>query len=194
VESVTYGLALEVQRRLRLYQRWVDAFIAPSSFMADVLIRSGIDAGRVHVIPYGVPLHPNGAAADGRRFVLFLGRISAEKGIRTLLASSRLIPEVPILFAGEGPLVSELSRCGGAGVSHAGSLREEGVRAALEESAFTVLPSEWYENLPFAALESCAAREVAANRFSLDAHVREMIDLYANLAPADVNGDLLAGA
>jgi glycosyltransferase involved in cell wall biosynthesis len=139
--------------------------VAPSAFVADLLERSGIRRDRVHVVPSGVPLSPRVTDEVQPRFVLFLGRISAEKGIRTLLAAARLRPQIPIVFAGEGPLAAEVSRSVGANVSYAGNLKADGVRTALQGAAFTVLPSEWYENLPFAALESFAAgRAVVATR------------------------------
>lgn len=43
-ESVAYGIALEVQRRLRLFHRWVDAFLAPSKFVAVLIVRAGYSA------------------------------------------------------------------------------------------------------------------------------------------------------
>ncbi len=54
-ESLAYGLALEIQRRLGMLRRWVDAFVAPSEFMARMLVRSGLPRDRVHVIPHGLP-------------------------------------------------------------------------------------------------------------------------------------------
>ncbi len=36
-ESVAYGAALEIQRRVGMLRRWVDAFIAPSGYVAAML-------------------------------------------------------------------------------------------------------------------------------------------------------------
>ena len=163
LESLAYGLALEIQRRLGMLQRWVDAFVAPSEFMARMLVRSGLPHDRVHVIPYGLPQSIE-APPPERRFVLFLGRLAAEKGVRTLLSASRLEPGVPMVLAGAGPLASEVEEAGGA-TRYVGRLDRNDIARALHQAAFTVVPSEWYENLPFSALESFAAgRAVVATR------------------------------
>jgi glycosyltransferase involved in cell wall biosynthesis len=163
LESLIYGLALEFQRRVKMLQRWVDAFVAPSSFMARMLVRAGLPQERVVVIPYGVQV--NGPSVRmGRGYALFVGRLSQEKGVRTLLESARLKPEIPIVIAGTGPLASE-ARDAGNSVRYVGSLEPPGVSQALKYAAFTIAPSEWYENCPMSVLESFAAgRAVIATR------------------------------
>lgn len=155
-ESLAYGAALELQRRTGMLRRWVDAFVAPSRFVAGMLVRSGIPQTRVHVIPYGIPLRRK-APPQGRRFALFAGRLVPEKGVETLLAAARLCPEVPVAIAGEGPLAPSVRAADGGNVTHLGQLGRAGISEALAEAAFTLVPSEWYDNLPFAALESLGA-------------------------------------
>jgi glycosyltransferase involved in cell wall biosynthesis len=162
-ESLSYGVALEVQRKVRMLARWVDAFVAPSKFMAGMLVRSGLPRERVHVIPYGVPISVTPPLTE-RRFALFVGRLVPEKGVRTLLSASRLEPKVPLVIAGDGPLASEAQATGDV-TRYVGALDRESVSEALHQAAFTVVPSEWYDNLPFSALESFAAgRAVIATR------------------------------
>lgn len=151
-ESVAYGLALEIHRRLHLVERSVDAFIAPSRAVAEVLTRSGFRSDRIHVIPYGVSVEP--WHARERKHGLFAGRLSPEKGIDTLLAATRLAPEVPVKIAGAGPLAGTVAA---AGVSYLGRLPNDELARWQERAAFTLVPSEWPENLPLSALESLAA-------------------------------------
>src|SRR5581483_1295614 len=152
LESAAYGVALEIQRRLRLLERWVDAFVAPSAFMADALVRAGIPSRRVHVIgnaiPAGLPLRPRGSSA------LFSGRLSPEKGIRVLLEASQLAPDVQVVVAGSGPCEAEVLR---APVRYLGHLDAAGVAAAMEEAAFTLAPSQCFDNQPYSVIESLAA-------------------------------------
>ena len=159
-ESLTYGVALEVQRRLRMLERWTDAFIAPSTFMAQVLVRAGLPEKRVHVIPNGLPssTEPRGLGLSA----LFFGRLSAEKGVRTVLEAARLAPDIPVVIAGGGPLEPEVRA---APVTYLGRLDQDGLSGALDDAAFSLAPSEWYENQPFAVLEAFAAgRPVVATR------------------------------
>lgn len=160
-ESLAYGIAIEIHRRLRFLVRWVDAFIAPSSFMSGILVRSGLPANRVHVIHHGLSTISEPSVPG--RYALFIGRLSEEKGVRTLLEAARQTPEVPVLLAGAGPLVSLVQST--SAVTHVGRLDQRGIRDAISGAAYTVIPSEWYENLPFAALESLAfGKPVIATR------------------------------
>ena len=157
-ESLAYGLALDIQRRLGLLQRWVDAFIAPSAFLGRMLVRAGLPEQKVHVIPDGVPRLAQSPRRG--RYALYAGRLSAEKGVRTLLQASVLAPDVPVAIAGAGPLAAEV---GSAAVAYLGQLDRAGVTHALGEAAFAVVPSECYEALGFAALEGLSGKPVVAS-------------------------------
>jgi glycosyltransferase involved in cell wall biosynthesis len=152
-ESIAYGFAQDVQRRLRMLQRWVDAFIAPSEYVARMLELTGVPIDRVTVIRNGVAV-PDSPLPAGSSFALYAGRLSAEKGIATLIDAARAAPEVPIAAAGTGPLVDRVE---GSPVRHLGQLAREDLDRAMEEAAFTILPSECHENQPYGVLESMAA-------------------------------------
>lgn len=154
-ESLAYGVALEIQRRSGMLRRWVDAFVAPSRFMATTLVRSGLPAERTHVIPHGLPLGEP-PADGGVDHVLYVGRLASEKGVETLVRAAELRPEIPFRFAGSGPLAS-LLEAGPGNVQALGRLDRDGLAEALRNAALTVIPSEWHENLPFAGLESLGA-------------------------------------
>src|SRR5581483_113566 len=151
-ESLAYGVALEVQRRLRMLDRWVDAFVSPSEFVARMLVRAGLPEQRVHTIPYGIP--PAERIGPPGRYGLFVGRLSEEKGVRTLLEAARLANDVPLAVAGAGPLAAAVQE---APVRFLGRLDRDGLGAALAGAAFCVAPSEWHDNQPFSVLESFAA-------------------------------------
>jgi glycosyltransferase involved in cell wall biosynthesis len=151
-ESLAYGVALELQRRLRMLERWVDAFVAPSRFVARMLERAGIPGERIHLIGNGVP--DDEPQPGGSRYAFYAGRLSEEKGVRTLIEAARLAPEVPVVVAGDGPL-AELVRK--SAVTYLGRLDRAETAAALADSSFAVAPSEWYENQPLAVLEALSA-------------------------------------
>ena len=76
-ESVAYGAALEIHRRLGFLERWVDAFIAPSAFLGRMLVRAGIPEQRVHVIPCGLPFFEQ--ATQPCNYAVYAGRLSEER-------------------------------------------------------------------------------------------------------------------
>lgn len=162
IESVAYGAALELQRRLRLLTRWVDAFVTPASHLRDTFLRAGGPPARTHVIPYGVPLPP---VADGSgAYALFAGRLSGEKGVQTLLEAAKQTPQIPFVVAGDGPL-SPLLEQSPENVEWLGPVSHARVAELRRDAAFVVTPSEWPEILPFAAIEAIAdGRPVVATR------------------------------
>jgi glycosyltransferase involved in cell wall biosynthesis len=163
---VSYGVALSIQRRLGLLARWVDAFVAPSRFVGEALRRSGQDADRIRVIPYGVPsqtVAPFPARSSGH--ILFAGRLSPEKGLDVLVEAAALAPEVPVVVAGGGPLAHSLARRYQTSLSLVGQSTPEQLAELRAASVASVVPSVWHDVAPFTAIESAAAgRSVVASR------------------------------
>jgi glycosyltransferase involved in cell wall biosynthesis len=152
-ESIVYGVALEIQRRLGLLTRWVDAFVAPSRFLAEAAATAGLPADRIHVVENGVRL-PAEAPWSGE-YALYTGRLSDEKGLPTLLAAAGKAG-VPLRVAGDGPLAGTVGNGDGV-VRYLGFLRDEALEHARERAAFVVAPSEWPEVAPLAVIEAAAA-------------------------------------
>ena len=85
-------------------------------------------------------------------YVVYFGRFSEEKGIRTLLEACRALPQIPFVYAGTGPLEEEIK--GVANIENRGFVTGEALRKLIAEARFSVYPSEWYENCPFSVMES----------------------------------------
>jgi glycosyltransferase involved in cell wall biosynthesis len=154
-ESLLYGLAIEVQRRLKLVERFVDAFVCPSQYLADACIRAGLPAKRMHVIPTGVPVELR--VQSRGRYALYAGRLTAEKGVASLIAAAVRTPDVPVVIAGDGPMRAAVADAATDGhVRYVGVLPADEVRALRDEAAFLVAPSEWPDILPLAIIEALA--------------------------------------
>jgi glycosyltransferase involved in cell wall biosynthesis len=172
--SALAALETAHQWQRRLYSRTVSRFLCPSAFYAAKYREWGYPAGSLQHLPNFVDtaqwdpaLLP---AAPARESYLFFGRLSREKGLTTLLeAQSRWERDAaaggpPVLrleIAGTGPAEADLRRHADelslTTVTFHGGLGPDDLRAALARARFSVLPSEWYENGPMAALESLAA-------------------------------------
>ncbi|MGD9547310.1 MAG: glycosyltransferase [Candidatus Krumholzibacteriia bacterium] len=164
------------QRSRGLYTDNVDLFLCPSRFILEKYADWGFPRRKLHHLPNFVDLeawHPDQLhrAGDPDSY-LYFGRISKEKGLRTLLDAQALweeghrsgtiaVPPLRLLIAGEGPclenLKAHLALLKLRTVELLGPLDREGLRRALGRARFTVLPSECYENSPMAALESLAS-------------------------------------
>lgn len=89
---------------------------------------------------------------EKKDYVLYFGRFSEEKGIGTLIQVAKELPDVQFIFAGTGPLESEIS--GVKNIKNVGFQKGETLEKLIREAKFSVYPSEWYENCPFSVMES----------------------------------------
>ncbi|MBC6699262.1 glycosyltransferase family 4 protein [Hymenobacter sp. BT190] len=101
----------------------------------------------------GAP-HP-GNQRDGH--LLFVGRLSPEKGLHTLLTAAATYA-LPLLVVGDGPLRSEVEACAAAApsVRYLGPADATGVATAMRRCRALVMPSECVEGMPMVVLEAFA--------------------------------------
>ncbi|HEU4617073.1 MAG TPA: glycosyltransferase family 4 protein [Gammaproteobacteria bacterium] len=153
-----------VQRLLGSYER-VDAVIAPSEFMRASVTRWRFPAERVQVIPNGIDTASLSPATDDRGYALYLGRLSPEKGIGTLLeAHEGIADRVPLLVAGTGRLEAQL-RARYPRARFLGHLAGAELERTIRDAGFVVVPSEWHENCPLSVLEAMGyGKAVVASR------------------------------
>jgi len=152
--SLTRSLlgALEgyLYRRLGTY-KFIDRVICPSFFIEDKISANPALKGKT------IPIHnfivESGEIQSNReRYVLYFGRYSVEKGIKTLLDACKALPQIPFIFAGTGPLEQELSSL--PNISNLGFLTGAALDELISKASFSIYPSEWYENCPFSVMES----------------------------------------
>ncbi|NOZ95648.1 MAG: glycosyltransferase family 4 protein [Acidobacteria bacterium] len=172
--SLAAGAMLAAHRALGTWRRVVDRFIALSSFQRAKLVTAGLPEDRVVVRPNFLSRDPGMGPGDGG-FGLFVGRLVAAKGIRTLLeAWNRYSPGMPLKVVGDGPLAKEVARAaaGNAAVEHLGPRPGEHVTALMQRAAFLVFASECYEGLGRTIVEAFAAGlPVVASRVGSAAEV-----------------------
>ncbi|OLE74348.1 MAG: glycosyl transferase family 1, partial [Bacteroidetes bacterium 13_1_20CM_4_60_6] len=115
--AVVAGM-LTAHRWLGTWQRSVDAYIAMTEFAREKFIAGGLPAEKIAIKPNFCATDPGiGNGAGG--YALFVGRLSAEKGVETLMAAwRRLGGTVPLYVVGDGPLapaveefVGKVERC-----------------------------------------------------------------------------------
>lgn len=141
---------------------YVDAFVCPSAFTASLLGRSGVSSDRIHVVPTFVPPAPplGEETTDAGSYVLYLGRISPEKGIDQLISAMFFSSNVHLKVAGS--LNSEYAQNivkkaeAAKNIEFLGVVRGEKKQRLIEGAACLVCPSIWYENLPNTVLEAYA--------------------------------------
>ena len=152
LKSIAAAVESQVYHRRNTYAL-VDQYICPSSFMAGILRRSGVDAWRLETLRNFPTMEPApGPAVQKKDYVLYFGRYSVEKGLLTLLEACRRLPDIPFVFAGAGPMDSAL--IGLPNLTNVGFQSGDALRNLIAAAAFSVYPSIWYENCPLSVLES----------------------------------------
>jgi glycosyltransferase involved in cell wall biosynthesis len=150
----------------------VDRFICPSHFMADAMTEGGFDSEKIAVIPNFI--YPEmermlreavGKDSDGD-YYCYVGRLSQEKGVETLLKVASRMP-YRLMIAGDGPEAESLkSRYGNEpNITFLGQCAPQQVAELLKGARCSVIPSEWAENCPLGVIESlCAGTPVVGAR------------------------------
>jgi glycosyltransferase involved in cell wall biosynthesis len=144
-----------VQRLLKSYEK-VDMFVAPSEFMCASVTLHRFPKDRVEVIYNGIDCKTIKATPEDQGYVLYLGRLSSEKGIETLLAAhAEIADRVPLVVAGTGPTEQPM-RSSYPKAKFLGHVSGSALENALRHASLIVIPSEWYENCPMSVLEAMA--------------------------------------
>lgn len=158
-----------IHRWVGTYRKCVDLFVAPSQFVRDKFVEHGCDANRFQVLPHFQRVkEPQDLSGCAEGPVLYVGRLSAEKGVHDLIRAMQQLPHLRLVIAGDGPQKSELEQLaaalGLANIEFVGQVVPEERDRLIAKSRFTVFPSHAYETLGKTILESYAqARTVVAS-------------------------------
>ncbi|MCM1577854.1 MAG: glycosyltransferase family 4 protein [Ruminococcus sp.] len=129
-----------------------DAVICCSEFLKSKLNTLPELKGKTVALHNFVTAENHKAHYDKKDYILYFGRYSKEKGIRTLLKVCRELPDIKFVFAGNGSLEKEINAV--PNVRNAGFKQGSELEQLIGEALFSVYPSEWYENCPFSVIES----------------------------------------
>jgi glycosyltransferase involved in cell wall biosynthesis len=164
-----------VGRGPRIDERWaamrsacqfVDAFLAPSGFIARELVDFGIDPDRVRVLPRGLatPSHRrrDRLPETARRFG-YIGSLVPHKGVHVLIEAFNRMPEESSLVLHGDPAADPVyfarlrALCRHDRIRLSGPLANRDVAAWLSGLHCLVSPSVWWENHPTSVVEAFAA-------------------------------------
>lgn len=133
----------------------VDMFLSPSKFLAG-LVAKRIPAEKIAILHNGIDCEEYEPNYTDNGYALYFGRLSAEKGIETLLAAhGRMERHLPLKLVGTGPLAEKLSASHPA-AEFLGYKSGQELKDIVANAAFVVVPSECYENCSMVVLESMA--------------------------------------
>ena len=167
--SALCAVELFAHRAMRLYEDNVHRFIVPSRFYLQKMIEAGLPASKLTRIPSFTHIDRYIPRYDDDGYFVYIGRLSDEKGLPTLVQAVRGFDKGSLLIVGEGPLREPLERM--VEGEQLQNVRILGPRWGSElvelmrGARFSVIPSEWYENCPRSCIESfaCGKPVIGAN-------------------------------
>ncbi|QNE32441.1 glycosyltransferase family 4 protein [Sphingomonas sp. NBWT7] len=137
----------------------VARFIALSGFARDLFARAGIPAERLAVKPNFVTDPrlelPLGVGVD-RAGAVFVGRLSSEKGVATMIDAWCDLPHVPLTIVGDGPERASLQASAPGHVRFVGFQDRSSVMRIVAAARALIVPSIWYEPFGLVTAEAMA--------------------------------------
>ncbi|MCX6744000.1 MAG: glycosyltransferase family 4 protein [Candidatus Parcubacteria bacterium] len=152
---------------LKSYQS-VALYISPSKFLAEKVKAWGIPAEKVKQLYNFIDLNEWPIADNPGEGLIYVGRLTKEKGIMTLIEAMKALPEIKLQIIGRGPEQENIQQLIHAynltNITMLGYKNSQEIKKLLSQSRLMILPSIWYENNPLAVLESFAlAKPVIAS-------------------------------
>jgi len=157
--SAVTAAMISAHRLTGTWTRAVDRYIALTQFARGKFINGGLPAAKISVKPNFADKDP-GAGDGGGGYALFVGRLSPEKGIDTILKAWDGLPDdLPLRIAGGGPLAPLVKDAAARNpkVKWLGELPRADIQAEMKGAKFLICASTWYESFPLIIVEALAA-------------------------------------
>lgn len=159
-QSAMVGAMSAIHKWIGTWRNKVDVFITPSNFSRNKLLGSSLKVPSEKIkIKYNFVADPGqGSPTTREDFFVFVGRLSPEKGIETLLNSFSSLGSEKILIAGDGPQKEMLIEKYKAykNIIFLGRKNRNEVFELMKRAKALVFPSICYENLPLTIAEAFA--------------------------------------
>lgn len=155
VKSIIGVIEAKLYSFLKTYKK-VDLFVCPSNFLANKLISANkLYVGKTYTIHNFINKKEFVPQTGSHKpYIVFVGRLSKEKGVEYLSEVAKLLPEYAFKVVGEGPDKDVL--CGIDNIELVGFLKGKDLTQVMGNAKILLLPSVCYENCPLSILEAHA--------------------------------------
>ena len=159
----TVPLVIAQAANQNLWWTGIARFLCISQSQRNILVQAGMPADRM-AVHHNIVVDPGVRRAGTGEHILYLGRLTEEKGLPLLMAAwdrhvSRGPAGLPLVVAGSGPLQEEVARwaAGRRDVRFLGLQTREQCGELLAGAAVVVAPSVWLEAFGLVVVEAMAA-------------------------------------
>lgn len=158
-KSIGYALRTYVARKRRYYLDNITVFAPLTEFHRNRLICEGVPPARIAVLPNMVSFQDGAKSYSMGRYVAFVGRVSPEKGIDTLLATAQKCPDIPFRIAGSYERMPFVLGEAPGNCRFVGHLTGAELEEFYEYSRLLVMPSVWFETFGLSVAEAMASEK-----------------------------------
>lgn len=176
--SVVSAMESYIHILTNTWGRNVTRFISPSLFLKKKLVDFGFKQDDITYIPNFLSLEKYEAQYENNGYLVYVGRLSKEKGVSTLIKAFKQTKSMcKLLVIGDGPLMEELKlsvESVAKKIYFSGYLSGNKLKESIRDAVAVVMPSMCYENAPLSILESFGfGKPVIGSRIG---GIPEMID------------------
>jgi glycosyltransferase involved in cell wall biosynthesis len=179
-----------VHHVLGTFRHRVAMMVFLSEFSRQKFLAAGYPPEKLVVKPCFVDADPGVGVGDGG-YVLFVGRLSEEKGVPTLLKAWEVIGDrIPLFIAGEGPLEPAVRQAAerNRALKYLGFQARDNLNELMRSAQALVFPSTWFEGMPRTIIESFACgTPVIASRIGSMAALIDHGRTGLHFVPGDAN-------
>lgn len=160
IQTGVVAAQITYHRFRKTYQNQVDRYITLTEFSRRKFIEAGFPAEKIAVKPNFLVNDPEFSSKQGQ-YVIFVGRMTPEKGIWTVLNAFKQLGNIPLKIVGDGPQADEMRQFiqqhGLQGrVEMLGQRPYEETKQLIKGAVCLLFPSEWYETFGRVAIEAFA--------------------------------------
>jgi glycosyltransferase involved in cell wall biosynthesis len=158
VGTAAVASMISVHHWMKTWESRISLYVALSEFSRKKFVEGGLPASKIVVKPNFVYPDPGYSSAPGK-FALFVGRLTKEKGVETLIAAWRKLKTNSVLqIVGDGPLqdqvISASREC--PSIQYQGRLKAREAYEMMGAASVVIVPSEWYETFGRVVVEGFA--------------------------------------
>ena len=159
--AATVPMAASLLLNRRRWWGGISRFFCISGAQRDLLVAAGMPAERM-AVKHNFVTDPGVRRTGDGKHVLFLGRLTAEKGVGLLMKAWEQLSGslgVPLVFAGTGPMQDEVAAWAAArsDVEYVGLQNKAECRALTADAVAVAAPSTWLEAFGLVVVEAMAA-------------------------------------
>lgn len=151
-KSIGYALRNYYARVKRLYLDNVTVYYAQTDFQRQCLVQNGFDASRIFVIPNMIEPMPESYTTGD--YIGFVGRVSPEKGLQTLVDAAKQLQGIKFKAAGSCDSMLYLRKTAPENFGFCGHIGHDLISQFYDNIRISVVCSTWYEGFPSTILEA----------------------------------------